>query len=252
MKNRKEEKLTDFGYEQIPLSEKVHRVKSVFSSVAEKYDLMNDMMSLGIHRLWKRFALSLAEIRPKQKILDVAAGTGDISLLISKALNHSGQLVVSDINESMLEIGRSKLIDNGFIHNIEFVQADAENLPFEENCFDTVFIAFGLRNVSQKENALKSFFRVLKPGGRLIILEFSKPLIPLVSKIYDQYSFKILPWLGKIIAQDEASYRYLAESIRKHPDQQLLKSMMESEGFEGCEVFNLSSGIVAVHRGYKY
>lgn len=245
-------KLTDFGYQHVPIEKKATLVKNVFSNVAEKYDVMNDLMSLGIHRFWKRFALRCAEVHPGQRLLDVAAGTGDISCLAAQQLNSQGHLYVTDINESMLSIGRAKLIDHGFVENVTYVQTDAEKLPFVSNYFDCIFIAFGLRNVTRKEEALKSFFRVLKPGGRVIILEFSKPILPVLSKIYDHYSFSILPWLGKIVAQDEASYRYLAESIRKHPDQETLKNKMIEAGFESCEYFNLTGGVVALHRGFKY
>ncbi|MBI5448420.1 MAG: bifunctional demethylmenaquinone methyltransferase/2-methoxy-6-polyprenyl-1,4-benzoquinol methylase UbiE [Gammaproteobacteria bacterium] len=252
MKKNDSEKLTDFGYQQVSAEQKATLVKKVFTQVAQNYDLMNDLMSLGIHRFWKRFALKCADIHSNQVVLDVAAGTGDVSALVAEKLHQQGQLCVTDINEAMLLMGRNKLIDRGFVENIAYVQSDAEKLPFLSNYFDCIFIAFGLRNVTHKEAALASFFRVLKPGGRLIILEFSKPILPFLNKAYDRYSFSVLPWLGKVIAKDEASYRYLAESIRKHPDQETLKERMSEAGFEDSEYFNLTGGVVAVHRGFKY
>lgn len=244
--------LTDFGFQKILLSEKANKVASIFHSVAAKYDLMNDLMSLGIHRLWKRYMIERASVRPGQVILDLAAGTGDISMRLAPQVSNSGLVVMSDINESMLTRGRERLIDKGIVGNVVYVQADAESLPFSDQTFDCVTIAFGLRNVSRKEVALKSIQKALKPGGKLLILEFSKPLLPMLSKAYDAYSFNVLPGLGKIIAGDADSYRYLAESIRKHPDQETLKSMMHSAGLEDCSYKNLSGGIVALHSGYKY
>lgn len=252
MKDNDNKNQTHFGYQSVSFEEKAKKVREVFSSVAQNYDIMNDLMSLGVHRYWKRFAVKLAAVRPGQSVLDVAAGTCDVSLLLAKQMKGEGSLIVSDINESMLALGREKCIDEGFIQGMAFVQADAEHLPFKENHFDCITIAFGLRNVTHKENALRDFYRVLKPGGKLIILEFSKPVLPFISKMYDQYSFSILPVLGKWIAKDEASYRYLAESIRKHPDQLTLKSMCLESGFDEVLVHNLSSGIVAIHEGYKY
>ncbi len=246
------EKLIDFGYQQVPIEKKASLVASVFSSVAQKYDVMNDLMSMGVHRYWKQFALHMMDAKPGQKILDVAAGTADISRLAALYLKGEGEIYVTDINAAMLSVGRAKLIDAGLIENIFYTQADAEKIPFSAGFFDTVVIGFGLRNVTRKEDALRSFFRVLKPGGKLIILEFSKPILPILSKAYDRYSFSILPWLGKVIVQDEASYRYLAESIRQHPDQETLKNKMEEAGFEECEYFNLTGGIVALHLGYKF
>lgn len=252
MTNKDKDSHTHFGYQQVPVEKKASLVEAVFSSVAQKYDVMNDLMSFGIHRYWKRFAMQCADIHPGQKVLDVAAGTGDISLLAAKCLKGDGEVCSTDINNAMLAVGKTKLIDEGFVENISFVQSDAEKLPFVSNYFDCAFIAFGLRNVTRKDEALKSLFRVLKPGGKLIILEFSKPILPLLTKVYDQYSFKILPWLGQLVAQDADSYRYLAESIRLHPDQDTLKSMMIDAGFESCEYFNLTGGVVALHQGFKY
>lgn len=252
MKDKENKNQTHFGYQSVSFEEKAKKVREVFSSVAQNYDIMNDLMSLGVHRYWKRFAVNLAAIRPGQSVLDVAAGTCDLSLLIAKRLKGEGRLIVSDINESMLAIGREKCINEGCVQGVVFVQADAEQLPFEKNHFDCITIAFGLRNVTHKENALRDFYRILKPGGKLIILEFSKPVLPFIAKLYDQYSFSLLPVLGKWIAKDEASYRYLAESIRKHPDQLTLKHMCVEAGFDEVLVQNLSSGIVAIHEGYKY
>lgn len=246
------EKTTHFGYQQVPESEKQQRVAEVFDSVAEKYDLMNDLMSFGVHRLWKRFTINKSCVRTGQKVLDIAGGTGDLTREFSKRVGDSGQVILADINGSMLNVGRDRLIDQGLLTNIEYVQANAECLPFPDNYFDCISIAFGLRNVTHKEDALASIFRVLKPGGRALILEFSKPVLPLLKPVYDTYSFSILPFLGNLILKDADSYRYLAESIRMHPDQDTLKTMMEAAGFEGCEYNNLSGGIVALHSGYKY
>lgn len=243
---------THFGYQEVPVGEKARRVAGVFSSVADNYDLMNDLMSFGIHRLWKRFTLAQSGLRPGQVALDIAGGTGDLARGLAAQVGDSGKVVLADINAAMLEHGRSKLIDHGVTGNLEFVQADAERLPFPDRYFDCVTIGFGLRNVTRKDAALASMYRVLKPGGRLLVLEFSKPVAPLLRSVYDQYSFKILPALGKFVAKDEASYRYLAESIRMHPDQETLKQMMEAAGFERCSYFNLSGGIVALHRGYRF
>lgn len=242
---------TDFGYKKIPFAEKTQKVAEVFRSVAGKYDLMNDLMSLGIHRLWKRYALSLANARPGQKILDLAGGTGDLSIKLSKKVGENGLVVLADINEAMLEKGRDRVIDAGCVENVIYTQANAEELPFLENTFDLITISFGLRNVTDKEKALRSMYQVLKPGGKLLVVEFSKPLSPALASIYDTYSFKILPQLGRLVARDEASYRYLAESIRKHPDQETLKKMLIDAGFENCDYQNLTGGIVAIHRGYK-
>lgn len=241
---------TPFGYQQIPVEQKVERVREVFDSVATSYDLMNDLMSFGLHRIWKRFAAGLCGIRSGEQVLDLAAGTGDLTRLLARRVGPTGQVVMSDINRSMLEQGRDRLLDQGITAGIELLQANAEQLPLADNHFDCVIIGFGLRNVTDKQAALAEMHRVLKPGGRALILEFSKPLAAL-QKPYDTYSFKILPALGKLIARDGDSYRYLAESIRMHPDQQTLRRMMEEAGFSRCHYYNLAAGIVAVHRGYK-
>ena len=243
---------THFGYQTVDTAEKAHRVANVFHSVAEKYDLMNDLMSLGIHRLWKKLAIDLLSVRTGHQVLDIAGGTGDLTAKISQKIGDSGKVILSDINSSMLSVGKDRLLDLGIFNNVDFVLADAEKLPFEDNTFDRMIIGFGLRNVTDKDAALRSMFRTLKPGGRAIILEFSKPTLPGLKPIYDAYSFKILPWLGKKILNDEESYRYLAESIRMHPDQATLKNMMQNAGFEKCDVHNVSGGIVAIHRGYKF
>ena len=246
------EKTTHFGFEQVAWDDKQHRVEGVFDSVAGNYDLMNDVMSFGVHRLWKRFAVEQSGARRGQKILDLAGGTGDMAERLSRLVGADGEVVIGDINRAMLNVGRERLLDRGICCNVQYVQANAENLPFPENSFDCITIAFGLRNVTDKPKALESMYRVLKPGGRLLVLEFSKPVIPGVKQAYDLYSFKILPAMGRLIARDEASYRYLAESIRMHPGQEDLKALMEQSGFEDCDYFNLSGGIVALHRGYRY
>jgi demethylmenaquinone methyltransferase/2-methoxy-6-polyprenyl-1,4-benzoquinol methylase len=241
------DKTTHFGFKKVPVEEKAQRVRSVFDSVATDYDLMNDVMSLGIHRL----AIGMANILPGQQVLDLAGGTGDLALLIAPRVGPQGRVVLSDINNAMIRTGRARLLDRGIAGNVEYVQADAERLPFPDNSFDCITMAFGLRNVTHKQTALDSMYRVLKPGGRLLILEFSRPAA-LLKPAYDFYSFSILPRLGQLIARDAASYRYLAESIRMHPDQNTLVGMLESAGFEGCDFHNLTGGIVAIHRGYKF
>lgn len=246
------EKNTHFGFETVPESDKSRRVGAVFDSVASRYDLMNDVMSFGAHRLWKRFAVELAGLHGGEHVLDVAGGTGDIARLLARKVGARGALVVTDINAAMLGVGRERLVDAGVVGEVSYVQADAERLPFPDDSFDCITIAFGLRNITHKEAALVSMRRVLKPGGRLLVLEFSRPRLPALEPAYDFYSFKVLPVLGKLIAGDEASYRYLAESIRMHPDQETLKQMMQQAGLERCEYFNLSGGIVALHRGYKF
>lgn len=246
-----DENTTHFGYETVNATEKASRVAGVFHSVAQKYDLMNDLMSGGIHRLWKRFTIELSGVRAGHSVLDIAGGTGDLSAHFSRLVGPEGRVVLSDINESMLNVGRDKLTDKGISGNIEYVQANAEALPFPDASFDCITIAFGLRNVTDKDKALRSMLRVLKPGGKLLVLEFSKPQNPLLTQAYDTYSFNILPKIGKLITQDEDSYRYLAESIRMHPDQDTLKQMMTDAGFERCEFHNLTGGIVALHRGIK-
>jgi len=246
------DKTTHFGYQQVDWDEKKRRVADVFDSVADKYDVMNDVMSFGVHRLWKRFAIELSGARPGQRILDLAGGTGDLAARLSRLVGPQGQVVVGDINAAMLDVGRARLLDRGIGANVRFVQANAEQLPFPPNSFDAITIAFGLRNVTDKQRALASMYRTLKPGGRVLVLEFSKPTLPGLQQAYDLYSFKILPLLGRLIANDAGSYRYLAESIRMHPDQETLKAMMQSAGFEDCDYHNLSAGIVALHRGFRY
>ena len=241
----------DFGFEKVVAADKARRVHAVFDSVAAKYDIMNDLMSLGAHRLWKRFALSLTGLRPGDAALDVAGGTGDLAKGLLKQVGKSGRVVLSDINPAMLEIGRDRLLDSGFVGNVECIVADAERLPFEDASFDCVTIGFGLRNVTDKAKALSSMYRVLKPAGQLLILEFSTPVAPGLKPIYDAYSFNILPALGRLVAKDAGSYRYLAESIRMHPDQETLLDMLRTAGFGQVRYHNLSGGIVAVHRGYK-
>ena len=244
-------KTTHFGYQQVPVEEKAGRVADVFHSVAARYDVMNDLMSGGIHRLWKRFTIELSAARPGQTILDIAGGTGDLTARFSRIVGPTGKVVLADINESMLKVGRDRLLDRGIAGNVETVQADAQYLPFPDNTFDCITIAFGLRNVTDKDLALRSMLRVLKPGGRLLVLEFSKPESKLLEKVYDQYSFRLLPFMGKLVANDAESYRYLAESIRMHPDQQTLKEMMSDAGFVDCEFHNMTGGIVALHKGIK-
>jgi len=243
---------THFGYQEVPRAEKAHKVAGVFHSVADKYDVMNDLMSLGIHRLWKRFTIEHSGVRGGQRVLDIAGGTGDLAAKFAELVGPKGEVVLADINASMLEVGRERLVDRGVLGNIDYVQANAECLPFPDNHFDCITIAFGLRNVTDKAAALRSMYRVLKPGGRLLVLEFSKPVAPGLAPIYDLYSFKLLPLMGKLVTNDEESYRYLAESIRMHPSQEELKGMMTAAGFERVEYFNLTGGIVALHRGYKF
>jgi len=242
---------THFGFQQVPVGEKAKRVADVFHSVADNYDIMNDVMSLGVHRIWKRFTLSQTGLKAGQKVLDLAGGTGDLAMKMAGMVGPSGQVVLSDINGSMLRRGRERLTDNGIAGNIEYVQANAECLPFPDNTFDCITIAFGLRNVTDKDKALRSMNRILKPGGRLLVLEFSKPVTPGLAPVYDIYSFKLLPLMGKLIAKDAESYQYLAESIRMHPDQQTLKGMMEEAGFSKTKYHNLTGGIVALHKGFK-
>jgi demethylmenaquinone methyltransferase/2-methoxy-6-polyprenyl-1,4-benzoquinol methylase len=239
---------THFGFQTVDETEKAKKVAGVFTSVASKYDIMNDLMSGGLHRIWKRFAVGLANVHEGQRVLDIAGGSGDISRLFLDKVGSRGQVVLTDINNAMLRVGRDRLLDEG--KATPTAQCDAEHLPFPDNYFDCVSIAFGLRNVTHKEAALREMHRVLKPGGRVIVLEFSKVAKPL-EKMYDLYSFKLLPKMGEIIANDAESYRYLAESIRMHPGQEELKKMMEEAGLERVEYFNMTGGVVAVHRGYK-
>jgi demethylmenaquinone methyltransferase/2-methoxy-6-polyprenyl-1,4-benzoquinol methylase len=241
----------DFGFQRVPRDHKARRVRGVFDSVAGNYDLMNDLMSAGTHRLWKRFTLALANLRPGQRALDVAGGSGDLAAGMARQVGSRGLVVLSDINAAMLARGRDRLIDEGFVDSVAYVQADAERLPFPDSTFDCITIGFGLRNVTDKNAALASMRRALKPGGQLLVLEFSRPA-PALKPLYDTYSFRVLPLLGRWVAGDEASYRYLAESIRMHPDQETLLRMLQEAGLEGCRYHNLSGGIVAVHRGYKY
>jgi demethylmenaquinone methyltransferase/2-methoxy-6-polyprenyl-1,4-benzoquinol methylase len=246
-----EKETTDFGYREVDKKDKAGLVADVFHSVASRYDLMNDLMSGGIHRIWKRFTIELSGARAGHAVLDIAGGTGDLAARFAQIVGKSGQVVLADINDSMLRVGRDKLLDRGLQGNLQFVQADAQYLPFPDNSFDCITIAFGLRNVTDKSLALRSMLRVLKPGGRLLVLEFSKPENELLSKAYDTYSFRVLPLMGRLVANDSDSYQYLAESIRMHPDQETLRDMMEDAGFVRCEYHNMTGGIVAVHRGVK-
>jgi len=242
----------DFGYKEVPAEEKARHVRAVFDSVADKYDLMNDLMSAGVHRLWKRYALSQTGLRPGQAALDVAGGTGDLAAGMARQVGERGLVVLSDINAAMLEVGRARLLDRGLLRNVRFSLANAECLPFADESFDCVTIGFGLRNVTDKPAALASMRRVLRPGGRLLVLEFSKPVVPGLKPVYDVYSFSVLPWLGQRVAGDPESYRYLAESIRRFPDQATLKGLMRDAGLEDCSYHNLSGGIVALHKGFRY
>jgi len=243
---------TDFGFEDVPWNQKAGRVKQVFDSVASRYDLMNDLMSLGVHRAWKRFTVSRARLRPGDCALDVAGGTGDLAMGLAKKLRGEGTVVLSDVNPTMLARGRDRLLDHGVLAGVRFCVADAQDLPFPDASFDCVTIGFGLRNVTDKAAALRSMHRVLRPGGQLLVLEFSQPVLPGLSAIYDAYSFRILPSLGRLVAGDADSYRYLAESIRRHPDQQTLQAMMVEAGLQKTGYHNLSGGIVALHYGFRF
>ncbi len=251
IENSRTENTTHFGFKRVAAEEKASMVRGVFDSVAEHYDIMNDLMSMGVHRIWKRIAVQLSNVRKGEQVLDLAGGTGDLTTLFEKRVGEEGNVVLADINAQMLRTGRNRLIDRGLIGNVQYTQVNAECLPFADDSFDCVCIAFGLRNVTDKDAALNSMYRVLKPGGRAIVLEFSHPIDPITEKVYDFYSFNLLPKIGKWVAKDEESYRYLAESIRMHPKQDELKTMMQTAGFERCEYFNMTQGIVAVHRGYK-
>ena len=250
MNEQKPGKTTHFGYQEVPVEEKAARVGNVFHSVARKYDLMNDIMSLGTHRVIKHFTLQLSALRPGQTVLDLAGGTGDFSLLFSPVVGTEGTVVLADINESMVRVGRDRILDQGRAANIRYSLADAEHLPFADDTFDCICIAYGLRNVTDKDAALHSMFRSLKPGGRVLVLEFSTPRNPLLGKAYDVYS-KLWPLAGKVVTGDSNSYRYLVESIRMHPDQESLKGMMQAAGFENCHYHNVMGGICAIHVGYK-
>ena len=242
---------THFGYQTVETGKKKELVGEVFDSVADRYDVMNDLMSFGIHRLWKRFTINQTGVRAGQSVLDLAGGTGDLAAKLYQRVGSSGTVVLSDINQSMLGVGRDRMINQGIVGNMQYALADAEQLPFAPGSFHCVTMAFGLRNVTNKQRALESVFSTLKPGGRMLVLEFSKPVLPLLSKAYDAYSFTALPAMGKLVANDADSYRYLAESIRKHPDQETLLGMMQQAGFERCEYHNLTGGVVALHRGFK-
>ena len=242
---------TDFGYTQVPVTEKAARVRAVFESVADNYDLMNDLMSAGAHRWWKRFTLAQTALRPGQRALDVAGGTGDLARGMARQVGADGLVLLTDINEAMLNQGRDALTDRGLIGNVRYSLANAERLPFPDGAFDCVTIGFGLRNVTDKAAALRAMTRVLKPGGQLLVLEFSHPVLPGLKPLYDAYSFTVMPWLGKVVAKDEASYRYLAESIRRFPTQDALLEMMRAAGLEQCRYHNLTGGIVALHRGWR-
>lgn len=246
------DKSTHFGFKTVDADQKAGLVRGVFDSVATKYDLMNDVMSFGIHRLWKRAAIKLAGVRSGQRVLDLASGTGDLADRFSDLVGPDGLVLMTDINASMLEVGRDRMIDRGHVGNLGYAQVNAEELPFGEDTFDLITIAFGLRNVTDKQRALQSMYNALRPGGRALVLEFSKPQNRPLEKLYDLYSFQVLPRMGQLVAKDAESYRYLAESIRMHPDQETLRDMMEQAGFERCDVHNLTGGIVAVHRGFKF
>ena len=251
MKETSGNEYADFGYERVPYGEKKARVRGVFDSVASRYDLMNDVMSFGLHRVWKLFTLARTGLKPGNFALDVAAGSADLSIPMARQVGPSGRVVATDINREMLAVGRDRLIDAGIAGNADCLLADAESLPFADRSFHCVTIGFGLRNVTDKDAALRSMYRVLKPGGRLLVLEFSRPRLGPLNAVYDAYSFNILPRMGELLASDAVSYRYLAESIRRHPDQETLKSMMQDAGFERCEYSNLSGGIVALHYGVR-
>jgi demethylmenaquinone methyltransferase/2-methoxy-6-polyprenyl-1,4-benzoquinol methylase len=247
-----QKKSTHFGFESVDWDEKEKKVAEVFHSVADNYDLMNNLMSLGIHHLWKRFTIERSHVQKGQTVLDLAGGTGDLSLLLCDKVGDTGRVVLADINGAMIQVGRDRLLDKGLFKNLHFVQGNAQYLPFADNSFHCITMGFGLRNVTDKDQALQSMYRVCKPGGKLMILEFSTPVLPGLKPVYDWYSFNVLPKIGGIFAQDKDSYQYLAESIRMHPSQDTLKKMIEQAGFEDCQIHNLSGGIVALHIAYKY
>ena len=249
--NKSRDGTTHFGYQDVPEAEKEGLVAGVFHSVAKRYDVMNDLMSMGIHRLWKRFTIEHSGVRPGHSVLDVAAGTGDLARQFARIVGENGSVILTDINDSMLRVGRDRLTDQGVVGNVFFVQGNAERLPFPNDTFDCITIAFGLRNVTDKDEALRSMCQVLKPGGRLLILEFSKTSNPILTKLYDAYSFSLLPIMGKLVSGDSESYRYLAESIRMHPDQETLDAMMQDAGFVNTSYHNMTGGIVALHKGVK-
>jgi len=251
MKNKSEKEMTHFGFQNVYKDKKTSLVSNVFHTVASQYDLMNDLMSFGIHRMWKRFTIYRSEVYVGCIVLDLAGGTGDLSIQFSRLVGNTGIVVLADINDSMLHIGQKKLRDLGILNNVIYIQADAEALPFSENTFDCVAVSFGLRNFTNKEQALFSIHRVLKPRGKLLILDFGVPTFKVLHKIYDLYSFHILPKIGKCITQDINSYRYLVESIRMHPDQETLKNMIIRTGFNNVEYFNMTFGIVVLHCAYK-
>ena len=245
-------KTTDFGYREVPVDDKSRLVADVFDSVASQYDLMNDVMSAGIHRIWKRFALSVADVRAGAQVLDLAGGSGDLAIKLAHRVSPGGRVVLADINASMLARGRDRVIDAGAVEIVEYAQVNAEKLPFQDCSFDYVFMAFGLRNVTDKQAALREIKRVLSYGGQLLVLEFSRPVIHVLQTLYDMYSFKVIPKLGELVANDRASYEYLVESIRRHPDQEALCTMLRSIGYESVTYHNLTGGIVALHRGFKF
>ncbi len=243
---------THFGFQSVAWNEKEKKVGEVFQSVAKNYDLMNDLMSVGIHRLWKRFTIEVSRVRQGQQVLDLAGGSGDLTRLLCQKVGMKGHVVLADINAAMLAVGRNRLLDEGVYGNVNYTQANAQALPFADNRFDCITMAFGLRNVTDKLAALQSMFRVCKPGGKVMILEFSTPTFPGLKTTYDWYSFNILPKIGQLFAKDAESYQYLAESIRMHPPQDELKLLIEQAGFEDCHYYNLTGGIVALHIAYKY